>query len=66
MALSKSFRLFHKLEHPYSVLLEERNIEESLLFESGVIGVLSPTEVESIKKACNYVRYVFITSITEG
>ena len=59
MALSKSFRLFHKLDPPYSVILEERNIDESLLFESGVVGVLSPTEVETLKKSCNYVRLDF-------
>ena len=60
MALNKSFRLFHKLDPPggkYSVILEERNIEESLLFESRVVGVLSPSEVDSLKKTCNYTRY---------
>ena len=60
MALNKSFRLFHKLDPPgskYSVILEERNIEESLLFESRVVGILSPSEVDSLKKTCNYTRY---------
>ena len=57
--MSKSFRLFHKLDPPYSVILEERNIEDSLLFESGVVGVLASTEVEALKKACNYTRYFY-------
>ena len=58
MALSKSFRLFHKLDPPYSVILEERNIDESLLFESKVVGILSTSEVDTLKKTYNYARYL--------
>ena len=64
MALSKSFRLFHKLDPPYSVILEERNLEESLLFESKVVGILSTLEVETLKKNCNYTRYKIVANGT--
>jgi len=40
MAMSKSFRVYHKLDPPYSVLLECRNKEETLMFESGAVAVL--------------------------
>ena len=38
--MSKSFRVFHKLDPPYSVLLECRNKEECLMFESNAVAVL--------------------------
>nr|XP_006817895.1 PREDICTED: gamma-aminobutyric acid type B receptor subunit 1-like [Saccoglossus kowalevskii] len=51
MALSKSFRVFHKLEPPpYSVILESRNKEDTLLFESNAVAVLSVPETEAIKR----------------
>ncbi|XP_070565612.1 synaptojanin-1-like [Ptychodera flava] len=51
MALSKSFRVYHKLEPPpYSVLLESRNKEDTLMFESNAVAVLSLPETEAIKK----------------
>lgn len=42
MAMGKSYKLWHKVtgQGPYSVLLEQRNREESLLFESLVIAAL--------------------------
>ena len=40
MALSKNYRIFHKLEPPYSVLLEDRGKEESLMFESNAVAAL--------------------------
>ncbi|XP_019639348.1 PREDICTED: synaptojanin-1-like [Branchiostoma belcheri] len=49
MALSRSYRVFHKPETPYSVLLEARNREECLMFESGAVAVLSFEEKETIK-----------------
>ncbi|XP_013387463.1 synaptojanin-1 isoform X2 [Lingula anatina] len=50
MAMSKSFRVYHKLEPPYSVLLECRNKEDTLMFESNAVAVLSDVETETIKK----------------
>lgn len=42
MAMGKSYKLFHKNagQGPYSVLLEQRNRSEALLFESLVIAAL--------------------------
>ena len=40
MAMSKSFRIYHKLEPPYSVILENKNNEETLMFESQAVAVL--------------------------
>ena len=40
MALSRNFRIYHKVEAPYSVLLEGRSKEETLLFENNVVAVL--------------------------
>ena len=39
-AISRSFRVFHKLEPPYSVMLENRNIDDTLMFESNAVTVL--------------------------
>lgn len=52
MALSfgKSFRVYHKLEQPYSVLLESRSNEKTLLFESDAVAVLAPEETNALKK----------------
>ena len=42
MALSKGFRVLHKAEsQTNSIILEARHREDCLLFESGVIAVLS-------------------------
>jgi len=38
--MSKSFRVYHKLDPPYSVILECRTKEETLMFESGAVAVL--------------------------
>ena len=40
MAMIKNFRLFHKLEPPYSVILENRNNADTLMFESNALAVL--------------------------
>ncbi|PSN48304.1 Synaptojanin-1 [Blattella germanica] len=52
MAMGKGFRVFEKINppNPYSVLLEQRNKEETLLFESQAVAVLSSQETESVKK----------------
>ncbi|KDR22712.1 Synaptojanin-1 [Zootermopsis nevadensis] len=52
MAMGKGFRVCEKINppNPYSVLLEQRNKEETLLFESQAVAVLSPQETESVKK----------------
>ncbi|KAJ8048138.1 Synaptojanin-1 [Holothuria leucospilota] len=52
MALSfgKSFRVYHKLEPPYSVILEARGKEETLLLESDAVAILSPEETDVLKK----------------
>ncbi|XP_073440634.1 synaptojanin-1-like isoform X2 [Dendrobates tinctorius] len=50
MAFSKGYRIFHKLDPPpYSVMVEARNKEECLMFESGAVAVLSSAEKEAIK-----------------
>ncbi|XP_069133360.1 synaptojanin-1-like isoform X2 [Argopecten irradians] len=50
MAMTKNFRIFHKLEPPYSVILENRNIDDTLMFESSALAVLSAAETETIKR----------------
>jgi len=42
MAMGKSYKIWHKNngQSPYSVLLEQRSRDESLLFESLVIAAL--------------------------
>ncbi|XP_078088949.1 synaptojanin-1 isoform X5 [Mustelus asterias] len=52
MAFSKGYRVYHKLDpppSPYSVVVETRNREDCLLFESGAVAVLSSAEKEVIK-----------------
>ncbi|XP_041114662.1 synaptojanin-1-like isoform X9 [Polyodon spathula] len=51
MAFSKGYRIYHKLDPPYSVMVESRNKEECLMFESGAVAVLSTAEKEAIKNA---------------
>lgn len=38
--MSKAYRVYHKLDTPYSVLLENRNIDDTLMFESNAVAVL--------------------------
>lgn len=41
MAFSKGYRVYHKLDPlPFSVIVETRNREECLMFESGAVAVL--------------------------
>ncbi|XP_069744866.1 synaptojanin-1 isoform X3 [Narcine bancroftii] len=52
MAFSKGYRIYHKLDPPqtpYSVIVETRNREDCLMFESGAVAILSSAEKESIK-----------------
>ncbi|XP_063812516.1 synaptojanin-1 isoform X3 [Pseudophryne corroboree] len=50
MAFSKGYRIFHKLDPPpFSLMVESRNKEECLMFESGAVAVLSSAEKEAIK-----------------
>ncbi|XP_062371252.1 synaptojanin-1 isoform X2 [Cinclus cinclus] len=50
MAFSKGYRVYHKLEPlPFSVMVETRNREECLMFESGAVAVLSSAEKDTIK-----------------
>ncbi|XP_041439341.1 synaptojanin-1 isoform X6 [Xenopus laevis] len=52
MAFSKGYRIFHKLDPPpFSVIVEARNREECLMFESGAVAVLSSAEKEAIKNS---------------
>lgn len=57
MAMSKIFRVLEKSNppNPHSVLLESRNQSESILFESNVVALLSPNELEIIRKQYNKV-----------
>ncbi|KAK6191374.1 hypothetical protein SNE40_003083 [Patella caerulea] len=54
MAMGKIFRVFHKLppdqDTPYSVILENKNQEDTLMFESNAIVVLTSSEGETVKK----------------
>ncbi|KAK7099032.1 synaptojanin-1-like [Littorina saxatilis] len=54
MAMGRGFRVFHKLppdnESPYSVIMESKQQEDTLMFESGAVVVLSSWEVEPLKK----------------
>ncbi|XP_064476937.1 synaptojanin-1-like isoform X2 [Ornithodoros turicata] len=52
MPLGKSFRVYHKIRppNPYSVLLEQRSKNETLLFESRAVAVLSQHETDTVKK----------------
>uniref|UniRef100_A0A8B9CEI6 Synaptojanin-1 n=1 Tax=Anser brachyrhynchus TaxID=132585 RepID=A0A8B9CEI6_9AVES len=50
MAFSKGYRVYHKLDPlPFSVIVEARNREECLMFESGAVAVLSSAEKDTIK-----------------
>ncbi|NXY16814.1 SYNJ1 protein, partial [Atrichornis clamosus] len=52
MAFSKGYRVYHKLDPlPFSVIVETRNREECLMFESGAVAVLSSAEKDTIKNA---------------
>ncbi|NXF27105.1 SYNJ1 protein, partial [Rhodinocichla rosea] len=52
MAFSKGFRVYHKLDPPpFSVMVETRNREECLMFESGAVAVLSSAEKDTIKNS---------------
>ncbi|XP_027758788.1 synaptojanin-1 isoform X5 [Empidonax traillii] len=50
MAFSKGYRVYQKLDPlPFSVIVETRNREECLMFESGAVAVLSSAEKDTIK-----------------
>ncbi|KAG5891990.1 hypothetical protein JTB14_007738 [Gonioctena quinquepunctata] len=52
MALYKAFRVFEKAKppSPHSILLEHKGKENTLLFESQAVAVLSVQETEAVKK----------------
>lgn len=52
MAMGKIFRVFEKVNppNPYSILLEQRNKDDAILFESQAVAVLSSQETESVKR----------------
>lgn len=52
MAMFKGFRVLEKSKppSPHSILLEHRGKEETLLFESQAVAVLSSQETEAVKK----------------
>ncbi|CAG9816875.1 unnamed protein product [Phaedon cochleariae] len=52
MAMYKGFRVFEKSKppSPHSVLLEHRGKEDTILFESQAVAVLSAQETEAVKK----------------
>ncbi|ESP04692.1 hypothetical protein LOTGIDRAFT_135750 [Lottia gigantea] len=54
MAMGKIFRVFHKLppdpDTPYSVILESKNREETVMFESNAVVILSSAEADTVKK----------------
>ncbi|XP_071104406.1 synaptojanin-2-like [Haliotis cracherodii] len=54
MAMGKGYRIFHKVppdrETPYSVIMESKSKDESLMFESDAVVVLSSAEMDTIRK----------------
>ncbi|XP_059179019.1 synaptojanin-1-like [Physella acuta] len=54
MAMGKGYRVFHKIppdrETPYSVLMDSKIMDDSLMFESGAVVLLTPDEVEPLRK----------------
>ncbi|XP_044740871.1 synaptojanin-1 [Chrysoperla carnea] len=58
MALQKSLRVLEKnnAPNPFSVILLDRKQTSKLLFESGVVAVLSTSEYDQVKK--NYTKVV--------
>lgn len=57
MAMSKGFRVYHKLDPPpFSVLLECRHKEETLMFESGAVAVLCKLSIRSDLRLCDAVK----------
>ncbi|KAL1138649.1 hypothetical protein AAG570_008711 [Ranatra chinensis] len=52
MAMGKAFRIYERDNNtsPYSILMEQRNKDASILLESEVVAFLSSQEKESIKK----------------
>lgn len=56
MAMSKGFKVLEKSAppNPHSILLEHRNKDETLMFESQAVVVLTPQEAEVVKK--NYTK----------
>lgn len=61
MAFSKGYRIYHKLDPPpYSVIVETRNREECLMFETGAVAVLCKTYflyILNMKKVSNQSFY---------
>ncbi|XP_031839390.1 synaptojanin isoform X2 [Nomia melanderi] len=51
MAMGKGFRVYEKLKppSPHSLILEQRNRKETVLFEAQAVAVLSAEETESLK-----------------
>ncbi|XP_015607429.1 synaptojanin-1 [Cephus cinctus] len=51
MAMGKGFRVYEKLKppSPHSLILEQRNRKDTVLFESQAVAVLSAQETESLK-----------------
>ncbi|XP_076244789.1 synaptojanin isoform X1 [Calliopsis andreniformis] len=51
MAMGKGFRVYEKLKppNPHSLILEQRNRKETVLFEAQAVAVLSAEETDSIK-----------------
>lgn len=56
MAMGKSYKVWHKnnTHGPYSVLLEQRNRDEALLFESLVVASLGKSTISAKSKLCHY------------
>ena len=48
MAFSKNYRVFHKLDPPYSVLLEDKLKEHTLMFESNAVAILCKSLLKNI------------------
>ena len=44
-AINRNFRVYHKLEPPYSVMLENRGQDDTLMFESNAVTVLCKTKL---------------------
>lgn len=58
MAMGKSFRIYEKTKppNPYSIILEQRNYQQTLLFESSAVAELSKFERKIICNVLNIIN----------
>lgn len=67
MAMGKSYKVWHKIngQGPYSVLLEQRNRDEALLFESLVVAALGNQPKTLNKNAQSIIIHFYLPGPAE-